>query len=125
MQLFCRPSFEPLEQLCPAFLAERHEVQKFSDLAHETAAALYRFRVQILDTILRIQPGERVNCFSKRPILEHDGPDLFFVGVTCQLLKLQRLVIRQAAVTEPLRIFPGTKHPLNIQPGADYALLPA
>ena len=79
--------------------------------------------MQVLNAILWIQAGERVNRFSETAVLQHDSPDLFFVGVTCQLLKLQRLVVRQAAVTEPLRIFPAAKHLLDLQPGAGYALL--
>ena len=45
-------------------------MKKFADLTDENSVILHRFRVQVLDSILRIQPSERVNRFPKRAVLE-------------------------------------------------------
>ena len=63
-------------------------MEKGSDLKSCFSTLLNSSGVQVLNRVLRIQAGERVNRFSETAVLQHNGPDLFFVGFSCQLLKL-------------------------------------
>jgi hypothetical protein len=59
---FCRP-FSPNATTC----------RNSPDLADEKSVILQRLGVRVVNRILRIQAGKRVNRFSKRPVLQHDG----------------------------------------------------